>query len=80
MRKIFIATGVILSFLVVTNLQSYAEDVIYGCVDEKGKIRVVGSPDECKKRETEISWNETKPSLFNLCNLKHPKQGYFQNL
>ncbi len=62
MRKLFIAVGVIVSFLVVTSLQSYAEDLIYGCINKtNGKLRVVGSPTECKQPEIEIFWNKVGP-------------------
>jgi hypothetical protein len=61
MRKAFIATGAILLFLVVTSLQSYAEDLIYGCVDKTGKLRIVSGSGECERKETEIYWNEQGP-------------------
>jgi hypothetical protein len=62
MRKAFIATGVIILVLVVTNFQSYAEDLIYGCIKKyNGKLRVVGSPTECRKLEIAIYWNKVGP-------------------
>ncbi len=59
MRKALIATGVVLLFLVVTSLQSFAEqDVIHGCVHKTtGKLRIVDDPDKCKKLENSISLN-----------------------
>jgi len=62
MRKLFIAVGVIVSFLVVTSLQSYAEDLIYGCINKtNGRFRVVGSPTECLVPEIAIYWNKVGP-------------------
>ncbi|MDB4265054.1 hypothetical protein N9893_03210 [bacterium] len=61
MRKVFIAAGIILLFLVVTSLQSYAADLIYGCVKKQGELRIVSGSGECKRNETEISWNEQGP-------------------
>ena len=62
MRKALIATGVILLVLVVTSLQSIAEDnVIYSCVDKGGKFRIVNTPNDCKDSETAIYWNVVGP-------------------
>ena len=62
MRRSFIAAGVILSLLVVISLQSYADDVIHGCIHKtNGKLRVVGSPNECKQTEIAIYWNKVGP-------------------
>jgi len=62
MRKVLIVTGAILLFLVATNLQSYAEDLIYGCINKtNGKLRVVSSPASCKQREIAIYWNKVGP-------------------
>ncbi len=36
-------------------------DVIHGCVDGKGKIRVVGPDEVCKDRETPLAWNIVGP-------------------
>jgi hypothetical protein len=63
MRKAFIAIGVILLFLVVTSLQSLAEEnVIYGCANKTtGILRVVSSPNECLQPEIAVSWNVVGP-------------------
>jgi hypothetical protein len=62
MRKALIATGVILLVLVVTNLQSIAEEnIIYSCVDKSGKFRKVNAPNDCKESETAIYWNKVGP-------------------
>jgi hypothetical protein len=63
MRKALITTGVILLFLVVTSLQTLAEEnVIYGCIKKaNGKLRIVDSSTECKKQEIAIYWNKVGP-------------------
>lgn len=35
--------------------------VIQGCVSGKGALRVVAAPDDCKRKETAISWNVAGP-------------------
>lgn len=60
MLKFFIAAGVIVSFLVITSVPSIANDLIYGCVDKKGKLKIVDGPGACKKKETPILWNVQK--------------------
>lgn len=61
MRKLFIAMGLIVALLGVTSIQSFAEDnVIYGCIDKTGKLRIVSDPNGCNlKKETSIPWNQT---------------------
>ena len=67
MRKAFIATGVILLVLVVTSLQSIAEEnVIYSCVNKSGKFRRVNTPNDCKESETAIYWNKVGPLRGSL--------------
>ena len=62
MRKALIATGVIILVLVVTSLQSIAEEnVIYGCVKKNGQFRIVNTPNDCKESETAIYWNKVGP-------------------
>ena len=62
MRKALIATGVILLVLVVTSLQSLAEDVINGCHHKTtGILRIVSSYGECQPQEIAISWNMIGP-------------------
>ena len=36
---------------------SFAQDVIYGCVNKPGHVRIVDDPNECKTSETAIYWN-----------------------
>lgn len=58
MRKVFIAVGVVVSFLVVTSHQSLAADVINGCYHKTtGKLRIVGGPSGCINNETAIFWD-----------------------
>ena len=63
MRRALIAIGVILLFLIVTNLQSLAEEnVIYGCVRKKnGNLRIVSDCNKCKRWENCISLNIQGP-------------------
>ena len=62
MRNLFIATGVILALLAAPTIQGFAEDdVIHGCVDKKGKVRIVDNLSECKEEETPIYWNVVGP-------------------
>jgi hypothetical protein len=63
MRKILIAIGVILSFLVVTNIQCLAEVVKYGCLDKEDKFRIVEDPKKCKEGERVIFWNKIMPAV-----------------
>ena len=64
MRNKSLITGcIVLLFLIVAvAATSYAESVIYGCVNKKfGTLRVVSSPTQCKPLfETSISWNNYK--------------------
>lgn len=62
MKKLFMAMGIILALLVATSVQSLAEEnLIYGCVDKKGHLRIVSNPQECKKKKTAIYWNKVGP-------------------
>ena len=64
MKKLFIAIGLILSFLAVTSVQSFTvEDKIYGCVSKKwGRLRIVSNCNKCLHRwEQCISWNVEGP-------------------
>jgi len=36
-----------------------ADETIYGCVNKKGKVRIVNSLDECKSKETPLTWRTT---------------------
>jgi len=61
MRKAFLSAGVILLFLVVTNIQtSAAENVICACVKENGQMRLSGSG-QCKPTESLLCWNVEGP-------------------
>jgi hypothetical protein len=59
MRKSFVVTGILIAFLVVTCTGASAEEnVIHGCCSKfMGHLRIVKSPDQCKRWETPISWN-----------------------
>jgi hypothetical protein len=61
MKKLSITIGIIVGLLVATNIQSSAQDEIYGCVNSRGILRIVGGPDQCNRGESEISWNQTGP-------------------
>ena len=37
------------------------EDVIHGCVNPSGGLRVVGPQEDCKKNENRLSWNRQGP-------------------
>ena len=55
MRKALIATGVILLFLVVTNLQSFASEICV-CIDKKGNMKFSESG-QCKPKQSPLCWN-----------------------
>lgn len=63
MKKLFMAIGMILFFLISINTQTFAqEDPIHGCYSKKnGKLRIVSAPNVCKKGEESIDWNRTGP-------------------
>jgi hypothetical protein len=57
MRKALIATGIILLVLVVTSLQSFAqEDKICVCINKKGKMKFSESG-QCKPKQRLLCWN-----------------------
>jgi hypothetical protein len=60
MKKSFVVTGILIAFLVVTCTGASAEEkVIHGCYSRfMGHLRIVKSPDQCKRWETPISWNQ----------------------
>jgi hypothetical protein len=61
-KKVFFATGLIVTFLVLSSIQSYADDIIYGCINKtNGLLRVVDSPDNCLVPEIAIYWNKVGP-------------------
>lgn len=59
MRKVFVATGIVFAFLVVTAAQSWAQqNVICGCVSRfSGKVRIVKHPRKCRWWETRFRVN-----------------------
>jgi len=60
--RLFAVITEVFFVLLATNIQaSEEENVIYGCVGKKGKLRVVGSPAKCKKREVAVYWNIVGP-------------------
>ena len=61
MKKLLIAVGGIISFLIITSVPSIANDVIFGCVGKKGKLRIVSDPGGCRKKETAITLNSQGP-------------------
>jgi hypothetical protein len=62
MRRVFIAIGLVLVFLVGTNIQIQAQE-IHGCFSNReGKLRIVSGSEECNtKKETYLYWNQTGP-------------------
>ncbi len=62
MKKVSVAVGTILAFLLVLGFSCYA-DQIYGCQQKNdGQLRIVNKPDTCRPSETPISWNITDPT------------------
>ena len=63
LNKAIIVGGVLL-LLTFTASFSFADEdtTYYGCIGKSSKIlRVVSSPDKCRKNETPISWNKLGP-------------------
>ena len=60
MKKSFVVMGILMAFLVVTLTEAAAEEnVIHGCCSKFwGHLRIVKSPNQCKRWETPISWNQ----------------------
>lgn len=59
MKKL-IAILAVLPMLVFTTMSS--ADVINGCVDKEGKLRIVADAAECKDKEQLLSWNTEGPA------------------
>lgn len=59
MRKVFVATGIVFAFLLVTAAQSWSqENVVCGCVSKfSGKVRIVKHPRKCRWWETNFRVN-----------------------
>ena len=48
--------------MVLSSIQSYADDLIYGCINKtNGRLRVVDSPSNCLTSEIAIYWNKAGP-------------------
>jgi hypothetical protein len=59
MKNGLLLTGVILTSLIFASIQSYADDIIYGCINKtNGLLRVVDSPNKCLVPEIGIYWNK----------------------
>jgi len=61
MRRILIlATVIVLVMGAGIAIAQVGDDgVIYACAEEKtGELRLVGSPDDCEKKEVSVSWNQ----------------------
>ena len=62
MGKLTMTMGAIFFILCATCIQSLAEEnVIYGCVDEKGKMVIIDSVSQCKDKKAVIYWNKVGP-------------------
>jgi len=59
----FLAASLILGMQLFFVSSAYAEEgMIYACVNKNtGKMRSVDSPDQCRRRETVLSWNVEGP-------------------
>jgi hypothetical protein len=63
MKKLLVGLLVILAILGFTGVQSLASDVIYGCYNKSGQLRIASGPGACdKNNETAISWNQAGPA------------------
>ena len=58
-RRITFMSIIILSFVIVFSTQATALADIYGCVGKGGKLKIVGSPSDCKKNESPITFGGT---------------------
>jgi hypothetical protein len=59
-RNMFVALLIISCLLFVVWVPcDAADETIYGCVNKKGKVRIVAGLDECKSKETPITWRTT---------------------
>ncbi len=61
MKKLFRVIVLVLGILIVSIPQTFA-NTIYACIDnkgaDKGDMRLVDGPGQCKKGEFELSWSE----------------------
>ena len=81
MRSALISASVILLILVVTSIESVAEDVIYACVNKSGSLRIVGDCNECKVRENCISLPMAGQPTTNIEVVQNSDaHGWFGNL
>lgn len=61
LKKIIIVGGAVL-LLTFTTSHSFAGDIIHGCFQQgTGILRAVTGPDDCKRSEVYLFWNETGP-------------------
>ena len=61
MKKVFIASVVLTVFAVTASIQCFAaQDVIYGCVNKNGEIRIVNDCTKCRQGEDCVSWNKAE--------------------
>ena len=58
-QRITLMSIVILSFVIVFSTQATALADIYGCVGKGGKLKIVGSPSDCNKKESPITFGGT---------------------
>jgi hypothetical protein len=63
MKKHLINLSIVMAILAFTTVHGLASDLIYGCYNKSGQLRIVNGPEACdKKSETAISWNQTGPA------------------
>jgi len=61
MKKLLVVSGLVLAVFIAAISETSAQ-TIYSCYNKKsGTMRYVTGPGQCKKTETEISWNTTGP-------------------
>jgi hypothetical protein len=63
-RALLVAIGVPLTILVIGGFPRGGDaQVFYGCYHRHGdgEVRIVSSPNQCKKHETPITWNAVGP-------------------
>ena len=62
MRNLFILSVVFFVLGFSAGVECFAaEDVIYGCVNKDGKIRIVSDCTKCGRGEDCVSWNKAEP-------------------
>jgi hypothetical protein len=53
--------GIIIIFSIAITTQCLAQSIINGCYDKHGNLRIVTNSNDCKDKETFISWNQKGP-------------------